>query len=112
MSHAGPLGRRTPRSSVGWQMAPRVGTRLTAALPGPSEIVAAGPPLSWSGPRFGSPPRNVAGQPPPVKLRFRPASTIGPEQLPPLFEARIEFWMVVEGPWFATPPHAPDAPAL
>src|SRR5947207_3288933 len=112
MSHAGPLGRRTPRSSVGWQPAPRGGTRLIAALPGPSETVAAGPPLSASGPRLGSPATNVPGQPPPPKLRFWPASTIGPEQLPPLLDARIEFCIVIEDPWFATPPDAPDKPAL
>src|SRR5262249_41339871 len=87
MSQPAPLGRRTPRSSVAGQPAPGEGTASIAALPGASEIVCAGPPLSCSGPRFGSAVENVAGHPAPAKLRLCPESIIEPKQLPPLLDA-------------------------
>src|SRR6266850_1424772 len=103
MSHAPPGGcdRVTPRWSVG-ALQKESGTASMAGLPGSSACVAVGPPLFWSGPRFGG----VLGRSPaPVRLQVPSPSRLWPRdvnvagkrlQSSPLF-ATIVF-LIVAGP--------------
>src|ERR1700683_4720892 len=114
MSQPAPLtpGRATPRSSLAGQPAPLGGIWFSAALSGPSEIVCAGPPLSASGPRFGSPFANETGQVESPKLRLWPPSVSdGAAQLPPAFEARSVF-CTVSAAASNSPPPVPEAPGV
>src|SRR5205085_3201307 len=105
-----PLGRGTPRSSLAGQFAPLAGIWLIAALPVCSEIVGAGPPLSWSGPKFGSPLENVDGHVLSPKLRLKPPSSTELEQFPPPFTDSSELRTVIAAPCTNTPPALPLRP--
>src|SRR5437763_7464097 len=114
MSHLAllePAGRGAPRSSPGGQFAPLDGIALIAALPGWSAMVGAGPPLSWSGPRLGSPLANVPGQLESPELRLKPPSRIAPEQFPPPLMDSSELRSVIAEPWAKMPPVEPAPPA-
>src|SRR5437588_5716161 len=115
MSHCGPWGRLTPRSSVAGQDPSSPAS--IAALPPPSAMVITCPPpgsvwlppLSPRAPSFGSPVENATGQETSVagNLMLCPPSEIVPLQFPPLGAlAKTAFVAVkplLEG-LFQTPP--------
>src|SRR6266581_8030003 len=84
MSQATPIGRETPRWSVGGQNAPLPAS--TAGLPASSAIVLVGPPLFAIGASRGlvllklPAPRKLHVS---SELRLCPPSVMGPDTLPP-----------------------------
>src|ERR1700741_1595653 len=103
MSHIGPFARDTPRwstlakppaVSAGHGFGPPAGGILSSAeLVAPIARVSVGPPLSCSGPSWGSPVRKPAPQVASPKLMFCPgvlSVTVVEQFTPGVFEARID----------------------
>src|SRR5581483_9942669 len=101
MSHFAPWGREIPRWSVLGQ--PALSPASMAGLPARRAWVGVGPPLSWSGPSFGSvllrSPvwlKKAAHEASP--LRLWPWETRKPLQLPPVLAVITVFFSFVPPP--------------